>query len=74
MSLRRHVGGRSARGRLAADGLPMTAARLEALVSRLRAKVVAAGGHRLPLATSYGRGYRFTAHAQVLGPSAPPGA
>lgn len=60
--------------RLAADGLPMTAARLEALVSRLRTKVVAAGGHRLPLATSYGRGYRFTAHAQVLGPSAPPGA
>lgn len=59
---------------LAVDGLPMTAARLEALVSRLRAKVVAEGGHRLPLATSYGRGYRFTAHAQVLESPMYPGA
>jgi len=55
----------------AAEGLPMTAVRLEALVSRLRAKVVAAGGHRLPLGTSYGRGYHFKAHAQVLRPPTP---
>ena len=53
----------------AARGLPMSGARLEALVSRLRAKVVAAGAHRLPLAASYGRGYTFTAHAQVLHPA-----
>lgn len=47
-------------------GTPMTGPRLESLVSRLRGKVFSACGQRLPLRASYGRGYAFTAHGEVI--------
>ncbi len=43
-----------------------TEARLEALVSRLRAKVVVKCGLKLPLVSSYGHGYRFNGYVRVL--------
>lgn len=45
--------------------LPMTGSRLETLISRLRAKVFAACGSRLPLRANYGRGYIFTAYSEL---------
>lgn len=50
----------------AAAGMPMSGPRLESLVSRLRAKVYASCGTHLPLRASYGRGYVFEAHAEIL--------
>lgn len=41
-------------------------ARLEALVSRLRAKAARKCGMKLPLVSSYGRGYRFDGHGRTL--------
>lgn len=43
-----------------------TEARLEASVSRLRAKVVVRCGMKLPLVSSYGHGYRFNGHVRLL--------
>lgn len=43
-----------------------TEARLEALVSRLRAKVLRKCGLRLPLVSSYGHGYRFDGYFSFL--------
>lgn len=43
-----------------------TEARLESLVSRLRAKVAAKCGMKLPLVSSYGHGYRFNGHVRLL--------
>jgi DNA-binding response OmpR family regulator len=43
-----------------------TEARLEALVSRLRAKAVMKCGMKLPLVSSYGHGYRFNGYVRVL--------
>lgn len=40
--------------------------RLEALVSRLRAKAAEKCAMKLPLVSSYGRGYRFDAHVRIL--------
>lgn len=40
--------------------------RLEALVSRLRAKAVGKCAMKLPLVSSYGRGYRFDGHVRML--------
>lgn len=52
--------------RLEAEGLRMTGARLETLVSRLRGKVLDASGAQLPVRASYGRGYIFAAHALII--------
>ena len=46
--------------------MPMSGPRLETLVSRLRSKVYGQSGHQLPLRASYGRGYVFAAHAEVV--------
>ena len=63
----RHVGrGTLVAGLAAVAEEGYTGARLEALVSRLRAKVVARCGMKLPLASSYGHGYRFNGHVRVL--------
>lgn len=43
-----------------------TEARLEALVSRLRAKAAVKCGMKLPLVSSYGHGYRFNGHVRIL--------
>lgn len=40
--------------------------RLEALVSRLRAKATGKCAMKLPLVSSYGRGYRFDGRARIL--------
>jgi DNA-binding response OmpR family regulator len=44
----------------------MTGPRLETLVSRLRNKVYSDSGARLPIRAWYGRGYTFTAHADLI--------
>lgn len=61
---------RASRGALVAELTALTPgyteARLEALVSRLRGKVVVKCGLKLPLVSSYGHGYRFNGHVRVL--------
>ncbi|MBN8285136.1 MAG: response regulator transcription factor [Zoogloea sp.] len=52
--------------RLAEAAPGYTEARLEALVSRLRAKVVKKCGLRLPLVSSYGHGYRFDGYVRLM--------
>jgi len=47
-------------------GFPMDGRRLEALISRLRGKVLEKIGLSLPLESVYGKGYTFTDHAEVL--------
>lgn len=47
--------------RFAAENMPIRGPRLETLVSRLRGKVIASCGLRLPLRAQYRRGYEFTA-------------
>lgn len=53
-------------GGLEADGFPMDGRRLEALISRLRGKVLEKTGSPLPLESVYGKGYTFADHAEVL--------
>ncbi len=47
-------------------GFPMDGRRLEALISRLRGKVLEKTGLSLPLESVYGKGYTFTDHGEVL--------
>lgn len=51
---------------LAANEAGYSAHRLEALVSRLRAKVLGRCGLKLPLVSDYGKGYAFREHARLL--------
>ena len=51
---------------LAAGETGYSAHRLEALVSRLRAKVPGRCGLKLPLVSDYGKGYAFMEHARLL--------
>lgn len=62
----RRVGRSVLVARLAEAAPGYTEARLEALVSRLRAKVVRKCGLRLPLVSSYGHGYRFDGYFSLL--------
>lgn len=49
-----------------AAATPSDGRRLEALVSRLRRKVLDKAGLQLPLQSMYGKGYTFTDHTQVI--------
>lgn len=51
---------------LAAEAPGYSKPRLEALVSRLRAKAAARCAMKLPLVSSYGRGYRFDGHVRMV--------
>jgi DNA-binding response OmpR family regulator len=51
---------------LAAEAPGYSMPRLEALVSRLRAKATGKCAMKLPLVSSYGRGYRFDGHVRML--------
>jgi len=50
----------------ASKAIDMNGPRLETLVSRLRNKVYGDSGARLPIRAWYGRGYTFTAHADLI--------
>jgi DNA-binding response OmpR family regulator len=50
----------------ASKAIDMNGPRLETLVSRLRNKVHSDSGARLPIRAWYGRGYTFTAHADLI--------
>jgi two-component system OmpR family response regulator len=50
----------------ASKSIDMNGPRLETLVSRLRNKVHSDSGARLPIRAWYGRGYTFTAHADLI--------
>ncbi|MEI7785059.1 MAG: response regulator transcription factor [Betaproteobacteria bacterium] len=46
--------------------IAMNGPRLETLVSRLRSKIFTESGLRFPIRAWYGRGYSFTAHADLI--------
>jgi DNA-binding response OmpR family regulator len=49
-----------------AQGVPSSGHRVEALISRLRGKVLEEIGLQLPIQSVYGQGYVFLDHAQVI--------
>ena len=62
-----HVAGRDDLVAILAGEAPgYSKPRLEAMVSRLRAKAAGRCAMKLPLVSSYGRGYRFDGHVRML--------
>jgi DNA-binding response OmpR family regulator len=62
----RFIGRQDLLAAFASKSIDMTGPRLETLVSRLRNKVYSDSGARLPIRAWYGRGYTFTAHADLI--------
>jgi DNA-binding response OmpR family regulator len=62
----RFIGRQDLLAAFASKSIDMNGPRLETLVSRLRNKVYGDSGARLPIRAWYGRGYTFTAHADLI--------
>jgi DNA-binding response OmpR family regulator len=62
----RFIGRQDLLAAFASKSIDMNGPRLETLVSRLRNKVYSDSGARLPIRAWYGRGYTFTAHADLI--------